>query len=76
MATNTLNTRIQLKYDSYTNWVAVQETFKPLKGELCVVNPGTALNNTSTVPCLMKVGDGEHFFKDLPWVSATAADAP
>lgn len=74
MATNTLNTRIQLKYDSYTAWEAVKATFKPLKGELCIVNPGTQLSDASAVPCLMKVGDGEHFWKDLPWISATAAD--
>ena len=74
MATNTLKTRIQLKYDSYTAWEAVKDTFKPLKGELCIVNPGTKLNDASAVPCLMKVGDGENFWKDLPWVSAIAAD--
>lgn len=74
MATNTLNTRIQLKYDSYTAWEAVKETFKPLKGEICIVNPGTKLNDASAVPCLMKVGDGDNFWKDLPWVSAIAAD--
>lgn len=71
---NEIFTRIQLKYDSYQNWDAVKATFKPLKGELCVVNPGDKLNDATTVPCLLKVGDGEHFFKDLPWISATAAD--
>ena len=71
---NAINTRIQLKYDSYTAWEAVKETFKPLKGEICIVNPGTSLSDASTTPCLMKVGDGTHVWKDLPWVSATAAD--
>lgn len=74
MATNTLNTRIQLKYDSWTAWEAVKETFKPLKGEICIVNPGTKLNDATAVPCLMKVGDGTNFWKDLPWISALAAD--
>lgn len=71
---NTIFTRIQLKYDSYAGFEAVKDTFKPLKGELCIVNPGTNLSDAATVPCLMKVGDGEHFWKDLTWVSATAAD--
>ena len=69
-----LNTRVRLKYDSYANWEAVKETFTPLQGELCIVNPGTQLSNTTKVPCLMKVGDGTTVWKDLPWVSATAAD--
>ena len=74
MAEKTFNTRIQLKYDSYSAWDLVKETFKPLKGEICIVNPGTNLSDATTVPCLAKVGDGEHFWKDLPWLSATAAD--
>lgn len=74
MAENKIFTRIQLKYDSYTAWEAVKETFKPLQGEMCVVNPGTNLSDAAKVPCLLKVGDGEHFWKDLPWISATAAD--
>lgn len=71
---NEIFTRIQLKYDSYTEWKKVEATFKPLKGEICIVNPATNLADTAKVPCLMKVGDGENFFKDLPWISATAAD--
>lgn len=66
---NEIFTRIQLKYDSWDNWKTVKDTFKPLKGEVCVVNPGE--NSTS---CLLKVGDGEKFFGALPWVEAPAAD--
>ena len=66
---NEIFTRIQLKYDSWANWSTVKDTFKPLKGEVCVVNPGE--NSTS---CLLKVGDGEKFFGALPWVEAPAAD--
>ena len=69
-----LNTRVQLKYDLYSEWQKVESTFKPLKGEICIVNPGTKLSDATAVPCLMKVGDGDNFFKDLPWVSALAAD--
>lgn len=71
---NEIFTRIQLKYDSWENWDKVKATFKPLKGELCVVDPGTDLTGATATPCLLKVGDGTHFWKDLPWVSAPAAD--
>lgn len=71
---NEIFTRIQLKYDSYANWEAVKNTFTPLKGELCIVDPGTKLNDASTTPCLLKVGNGTSLWKDLPWISATAAD--
>lgn len=74
MATKTLNTRIQLKYDSWAEWQKVAATFKPLKGELCIVDPGTATGSVTNTPCLLKVGDGENFFSALPWVSAPAAD--
>jgi hypothetical protein len=74
MATTTLNTRIQLKYDSWTNWEAKKTTFKPLQGEICIVNPGTKTGSVENTPCLIKVGDGQNYFGDLPWLSAVAAD--
>lgn len=73
MATN-LNIRLQLKYDSFENWEKVKESFIPLKGEVCIVNPGTSLSNRTDTPCLMKVGNGQDKFVDLPWLSALAAD--
>lgn len=69
-----LNTRICLKYDSWASWDSVKDTFTPLRGEVCVVNPGTATGSLVNTPCLMKVGDGETLFSQLPWVSAPAAD--
>lgn len=69
-----LNTRICLKYDSWAKWDSIKDTFRPLKGEVCVVNPGTATGSLANTPCLMKVGDGETLFSQLPWVSAPAAD--
>lgn len=86
-----LKTRIQLKYDSYDNWV-IPETvadyaakrakaendktgpyLKLLAGEIGICEiPATESGASSTV--LFKVGNGTDLFKDLPWVSATAAD--
>lgn len=76
-------TRIQLKFDSWDNWQKVPSTFKPLSGEVCIVKvPGTGTSDLEhqgatsiTKPAyLMKVGDGETSFHDLPWLSAKAAD--
>lgn len=74
MATTTLNTRIALKYDTLTNWNASEFILK--KGEVAIcslANSETA--EQSTPPAvLLKVGDGDHKFSELPWASGLAAD--
>lgn len=74
MATTTLNTRIALKYDTLTNWNASEFILK--KGEVAIcslANSETA--EQSTPPAvLLKVGDGTHKFRELPWASGLAAD--
>ena len=71
---NKINTRIQLKYDSYNNW----KTNNPelLAGEIAIaklVDDVTITTNENTgAPVLFKVGPGK--FNDLPWASALAAD--
>ena len=78
-----LNTRIKLKYDSYTNWQA--STIKLLKGELAIceipaVEGKTSVSVNADAPAtsiptvLFKVGDGTKTFSQLPWASAKAAD--
>ena len=76
-----LNTRVALKYDSYSNW----QTYNPilLKGEVAIAhlpeksnsdangnNP--AIQNTPNV--LIKIGDGVNHYNDLKFLSALAAD--
>lgn len=69
----TLNTRIQLKYDTYTNW----HTNNPvlMAGELAIAEIPA---DTGTVPnepaYLLKVGNGTDHFNDLDWISGKAAD--
>ena len=74
MATKMLNTRIQLKYDSYAKWTEVNPTL--LKGEIAIAYLGpaktTADPDNGTHPVLFKVGPGQ--FNSLPWASALAAD--
>ena len=81
MAIKTLNTRIQLKYDTLAHWqseaTAGKGAFLVLKkGELGIVEVPTGSNAEQVTPpaILFKVGDGVTKFKDLPWTSALAAD--
>ena len=74
-----LNTRIQLKYDTYANWTGATGAAVVLKaGEvgICAIPTGsTAVNGDPIRPqVMMKVGDGTTAFGSLPWVSAKAAD--
>lgn len=71
---NKINTRIQLKYDSYNNW----KTNNPdlLIGEIAIAklvdDVAITTNENTGAPVLFKVGPGK--FNDLPWASALAAD--
>ena len=82
---NTLNTRIKLKYDSIVNWN--DSTFVPLRGEMCIAyipNGRQAPNNydvgnpdasgLSPYAIGIKVGDGERTFSQLPWIQSVAGD--
>ena len=79
MATEkTLQTRIQLKYDTWNNWNKTAAKSLVLKqGELATVYvPADTLSGqtTSEPAFLLKVGDGTTAFENLPWVQAKAAD--
>ena len=82
MAEKILNTRIQLKYDSYENWfnneIAGQGANLVLKeGEvgICAIPAGTTVDGIKNPPHVMlKVGDGSTPFSSLKWLSARAAD--
>ena len=69
----TLNTRIQLKYDTYTNW----HTSNPvlLAGELAIAEIPAETGAVPNEPAyLLKVGNGTDHFDDLDWISGKAAD--
>ena len=73
MANKTFNTRLKLKYDSYTNWSTKNPVL--LAGEIavCVVPAGSGqATNEPTV--LMKCGDGTTAFNQLGWISGLGAD--
>lgn len=75
MATKELMTRIQSKISTLAEWKSVESTFKPLRGEICIAEiPSGDPTATSAPTCLIKIGNGTDFFKDLTWLSARSAD--
>ena len=85
MAEKFLNTRIQLKYDSYANWTSTTlgdnkgANFVLKAGEIGICHLPTSYNEQQVVgsqpsQVLFKVGDGTSKFHELPWASAKAAD--
>lgn len=79
MATNTLNTRIQLKYDSYANWMTNDPVLK--MGEIAIATiPANETNAHNPVVkdslpnVIIKVGDGSSKYSALKFVSGLAAD--
>lgn len=77
---NEIFTRLQLKHDTYNAWEAVKDTFRPLPGEICIVEVPAGSSAAQTAPTvLFKVGQAKsetenYTFAELPWASALAAD--
>lgn len=76
MAKNILKTQIALLYKTYEEWNdAKNADYIPLKGEVCFCEVPVNSDIIVDEPCiLLKVGNGSTAFKNLPWVSAIAAD--
>ena len=81
MAEHQIETRIRLRYDTYSHWM--NSTVILLKGEaaICSFPTSHTLENMSndypldTPPAIgIKIGDGLHKFYELPWVQGVAAD--
>lgn len=69
----TLNTRIQLKFDTYNNWV--DNDIVLLKGEMGIAEIPAETGAVAQEPAYMlKIGDGTKKFSELDWVSGKAAD--
>lgn len=68
-------TRIQLKYDTYENWIAANPILK--KGEMAIatIPEGNTTSKLQNLPnVVLKIGDGASHYNDLKFVSALAAD--
>lgn len=73
MAEKIVNTRIQLKYDTYANWTENNPVLK--SGEMAITVVPASTGAVQQEPCvLMKVGDGTNAYNDLQFVSGRAAD--
>lgn len=76
MAEKILQTRIQLKYDTYANWLTANPILK--KGEMAVAtigeSPTQAVDSVTAPQVILKIGDNKTAYKNLPFASALAAD--
>lgn len=73
MASTTFNTRIQCKYDTLQNWN--ENNPKLLLGEIAITSIPSASGDITQAPAIvLKVGDGEKVYSELPFVKAVAAD--
>lgn len=77
MSDKVLNTRIALRYDTYENWMSSTVILKRGEVAIATIPTGDTSGSSQHLPAvLMKVGDGNHTFKDLKWTQAVAADVP
>ena len=81
MAENVLETRIQLRYDTYSNWMNSSVILKVGEAAICAFPQNKTIESLSnsqpehTPPAIgIKIGDGHSYFYQLPWVQAIAAD--
>lgn len=81
MAENVLETRIQLRYGTYTQWMTSSVILKRGEAAVCAfpedrsVDAMSNITPANTPPAIgIKIGDGVHYFNELPWVQGVAAD--
>ena len=80
MAEHTLETRILLRYGTYSDWMNSDVILKVGEAAIAAFPYQNTIANSdsrpsNTPPAIgMKIGDGEHYFYELPWVQAIAAD--
>jgi hypothetical protein len=79
MSNNILAVRVQLRYDTFNHWMNNDTVLLP--GEVAIAaiprNTISISDNTpeNTPPAIgIKVGDGLHYFDELPWLQGIAAD--
>ena len=76
MAEKILQTRIQLKYDTYANWTTNNPILKAGEVAVATIASGNTqeVNSVTAPQVLLKVGDGTNNYNALPFISAKAAD--
>jgi hypothetical protein len=81
MAEHTLETIIMLRYGTYAEWMNSDVILQVGEAAICAFPNNRTLEGMTnsrpenTPPAIgIKIGDGEHYFYELPWVQAIAAD--
>lgn len=80
MSEHVLETRIQLRYDTYTKWMSSTLILKPGEVAIATFPYSSSITSsdstpTNTPPAIgLKVGDGYSYFNELPWVQSIAGD--
>ena len=76
MAEHVLPTIIELRYDTYSRWMNNNPILKQGEAAVAVfladISHLTAQDTPGSVG--IKIGDGVHYFDELPWIQAIAAD--
>lgn len=81
MAENVLETRILLRYGTYSQWMNSNVILKVGEAAVAAFPRDRIIDGLSnsrpenTPPAIgIKIGDGQHYFSELPWIQAIAAD--
>lgn len=80
MAENTVEARILLRYATYNQWMNSNNVLKIGEAAVCSFPNSHTIDETNIIPentppaIGIKIGDGIHTFRGLPWVQAVAAD--
>lgn len=72
MAENRLETRILLRYATYTQWMTSEVILQP--GEAAVAIFPDSIPTKPPKAIGVKIGDGRSYFDELPWIQGIAAD--
>lgn len=81
MATNILQTIIQLRYGTFNEWMNSSIILHKGEAAICTFPSESTIESLSngipsnTPPAVgIKIGDGQHYFYQLPWLQGVAAD--
>ena len=80
MADHILETKIQLRYGTYSQWMNSDVILMLGEAAICAFPYSNTIVSSDlrpehTPPAIgIKIGDGIHYFYELPWVQAVAAD--
>jgi hypothetical protein len=81
MADHVLETKILLRYGTYAEWMNSDIILEVGEAAICAFPNNRTIESLSnnrpenTPPAIgIKIGDGQSYFYELPWVQAIAAD--